>query len=198
MKDSREVCHHALISNNNTRREISQTGNFQVAFCLQAALSTDRTEQGASCKAPTVPGSDLRCPTECVHGVGTNLHQPPGLADDRVLQAVQDEAIDLPQESHGGLSDLLHEDMGSVYRGRGRLRVRDQLHQRDIIRWVHLREGRRRGQGGGFQVLLSLKQRGRHSSKRSLDTVSKDKSLEKETPSQRRQRNELEARVVVY
>lgn len=56
---------------------------------------------------------------------GTNLHQSPGLADDCVLQAVQDEAIDLLQDSHRGLPDLPHQGIGSVHCGWSRLWVRD-------------------------------------------------------------------------
>lgn len=56
---------------------------------------------------------------------GTNLHQSPGLADDCVLQAVQDEAVDLLQDSHRGLPDLPHQGIGSVHCGWSRLWVRD-------------------------------------------------------------------------
>jgi hypothetical protein len=68
----------------------------------------------------------------------THLHQPPGLTDDGVLQAVQDEAVYLPQDSHWGLSDLPQQCVGSVHGGWRCLRVRDQLNQRDIIWWIHL------------------------------------------------------------
>lgn len=48
---------------------------------------------------------------------GTNLHQSPGLTDDGVLQAVQDEAVNLLQDSHWGLPNLLHQGIGSVHCG---------------------------------------------------------------------------------
>lgn len=74
----------------------------------------------------------------------THLHEPPGLADDRVLEAIQSEAVDLLQNPDRGLSDLLHQGMGSVHCCRGRLRVWDQLNQRDIIWWIYLMRGRQK------------------------------------------------------
>lgn len=48
---------------------------------------------------------------------GANLHQSPGLTDDGVLQAVQDEAVDLLQDPHWGLSNLPHQGIGPVHCG---------------------------------------------------------------------------------
>lgn len=68
----------------------------------------------------------------------THLHKPPGLTDDGILEAIQGKAIDLLHDSHWGLSNLLHQGVGSVHCRRGCLRVWDQLNQWHIIWWIYL------------------------------------------------------------
>lgn len=72
-------------------------------------------------------------------GRRTHLHEPPGLADDGILETIQSKAVHLLHESDRGLSDLPHQGVGSVHRRRGRLWVWDQLHQRDVVGWIYLR-----------------------------------------------------------
>lgn len=106
--------------------------------------SVPRTEQaGLSADFPTPPCGPRTCgypspPTAGGWKQPTHLHQPPGLADDGILEAIQDKAIHLLQDSDWGLSNLPHQGVGSVHRRRGRLWVWDQLNQWHVIRWVYL------------------------------------------------------------
>lgn len=84
------------------------------------------------------PTSAQTCPALTLTVQPTHLHQPPGLADDCILQAIQGEAINFLQDPDRGLSDLLHQGMGPVHCRRGCLWVWDQLNQRDMIRWIYL------------------------------------------------------------
>lgn len=68
----------------------------------------------------------------------THLHEPPGLTDDGVLEAIQGKAINLLHDSDWGLPNLPHQGVGSVHCRRGRLRVWDQLNQWHMIWWIYL------------------------------------------------------------
>lgn len=100
--------------------------------------SLEQTECLVLCSCP----SYLPKPPDPCSAMGcspaTHLHKPPGLSDDRILEAVQGEAVNLPQEPDWGLSDSPHQGIGPVHGGRGRLWVWDQLHQWHVIRWVDL------------------------------------------------------------
>lgn len=76
----------------------------------------------------------------------THLHEPPGLTDDGILKAIQGKAFNLLHDSDWGLSNLLHQGVGSVHCRRSRLRVWDQLNQWHVVRWVYLM-GEMEGEG---------------------------------------------------
>lgn len=113
--------------------------------------SLQTTPTWAHCSSPLPPSTYLcfchpsECPCNSPYWPAqpAHLHQPPGLTDDRVLQAIQDKAVDLLQDPDRGLSNLLHQGVGPIHCCRGCLWVRDQLHQRDIIRGIHLMRHRR-------------------------------------------------------
>lgn len=87
----------------------------------------------------------------------THLHKPPGLTDDSILEAIQGKAINLLHDSDWGLSNLLHQGVGSVHCRGGRLRVWDQLDQWHIIWWIYLTErqkGRESKDSPGAGVLF--------------------------------------------
>ena len=111
--------------------------------------------------AQRLPPPLLGCPDTGRH---THLHEPPGLADDGILETIQSKAVNLLREFDRGLSDLPHQGVGSVHRRRGRLRVWDQLHQRDVIGRIYLRReteqresGRRRWHLGVIPAELDRK-----------------------------------------
>lgn len=98
------------------------------------------------------------CPCNCPYWPPqpAHLHQPPGLTDDRILQAIQDKAVDLLQDPDRRLSNLLHQGVGPIHCSRGCLWVRNQLHQWDIIWGIHLMRHRRRDSQQSSEVWASF------------------------------------------